>query len=331
MQSLVSVLTPCYNGAEYISRLLNSVYEQDYPNIEMIVVDDGSTDNTKSVINSYIDKFHKKGFSLSCISQPNGGQSSAINNGLKLVKGEYLVWPDADDFFISNQAISKMVHTFETATANTGIVRVESQTVSEDDFNKILQVNRFSDIEPTFDDVLFSKNGWVWTAGAYMTKMSIIDATIPNREIYVSKKAGQNYQIVLPIIYSHGCKTIHECLYAIVCRKLSHSHNVNTIDKQISIVLIYKETMLKTIDNMVKINHHRREFIKKEITDYINNRLISICIFKRTKLNKLLKTLDDHNYKELPFSYKLLVRVSNNSFMYYLIKTSIKLKIKICQ
>ena len=61
-KGLVNILTPAYNCASLITRLLDSVLEQTYPNIEMFVVDDGSTDDTANVVKSYINKFLDRGY-----------------------------------------------------------------------------------------------------------------------------------------------------------------------------------------------------------------------------------------------------------------------------
>ena len=84
-QDLVSILTPCYNTGKYIHRLLDSVLSQTYSAIEMIVVDDGSTDNSKDIIKSYIPKFEARGYELKYLYQENSGQSVAIQKGLHLV------------------------------------------------------------------------------------------------------------------------------------------------------------------------------------------------------------------------------------------------------
>ena len=110
-KGLVSIITPCYNTGSIVHRLLDSILEQDYPSVEMFAIDDGSTDNTPDVIKSYIPKFEKKGYRLTYVKQENGGQSSAINNGLKMVSGEYLAWPDSDDFYCVPTAISSLVIT----------------------------------------------------------------------------------------------------------------------------------------------------------------------------------------------------------------------------
>ena len=83
VDKLVNVLIPVYNGARYIHRLFDSLLIQTYSNIEIFVVDDGSSDDTKSVIESYIPKFAEKKYKLNYIYQENAGQSAAINNGLK--------------------------------------------------------------------------------------------------------------------------------------------------------------------------------------------------------------------------------------------------------
>ena len=93
---LISMITPCYNSGSYVHRLLDSVLAQDYPAVEMYAVDDGSTDHTRQVIQTYIPLFEQRGYSLTYVYQEHAGQSEAINKGLKCVKGKYLVWPDSD-------------------------------------------------------------------------------------------------------------------------------------------------------------------------------------------------------------------------------------------
>lgn len=98
-KGLVSIITPCYNGAHLIPRLLDSVLAQDYPTVEMFVVDDGSTDTTIEVVDGYAPRFEAHGYTLRCLHREHQGQSAALSLGLKEVKGEYLLWPDSDDYF----------------------------------------------------------------------------------------------------------------------------------------------------------------------------------------------------------------------------------------
>ena len=102
MEPLVSVVTPCYNGEKYISRFLDSVINQTYDNVEVILVNDGSIDKTEEIALNYKSKFEKRGYKYIYIYQKNAGQAAAINQGLKVLQGKYLIWPDSDDILDKN-------------------------------------------------------------------------------------------------------------------------------------------------------------------------------------------------------------------------------------
>jgi len=89
---LVSVVIPNFNYAQYLSDAIESVIGQTYQNIEIIVVDDGSTDNSREIANLHQDK-------ITLICKENGGVSSARNEGLAISKGSYICFLDADDFW----------------------------------------------------------------------------------------------------------------------------------------------------------------------------------------------------------------------------------------
>ena len=87
---LVSVVIPCLNRADFLIPTLESVLQQDYPNIECIVMDGGSTDGTTDILCRYDGRIEWK-------SQPDRGPSDAINKGWWLLGGEILAWLNADD------------------------------------------------------------------------------------------------------------------------------------------------------------------------------------------------------------------------------------------
>jgi hypothetical protein len=90
---LISIIIPCYNDAQYIEQSVNSALNQTYPNKEVIVVDDGSNDETKAVLKKLESQITK------LITQENKGQSTARNVGIKEAKGDYILVLDSDDFF----------------------------------------------------------------------------------------------------------------------------------------------------------------------------------------------------------------------------------------
>ena len=92
-----SVIIPVYNGEKFITRALNSVKNQTYKNLEIIVVNDGSTDNTAKEISTFIDE--NLDLDVKYFSQENSGPSTARNFGLSVATGDYVAFLDADDTF----------------------------------------------------------------------------------------------------------------------------------------------------------------------------------------------------------------------------------------
>jgi glycosyltransferase involved in cell wall biosynthesis len=101
MTPLVSVIIPTYNFAGYIRRAIDSVLQQTYSNIEVIVVDDGSTDNTQAVLACYGDRIRN-------ILQANRGASAARNRGIREVHGDYIAFLDADDCYCPDNIAEKV-------------------------------------------------------------------------------------------------------------------------------------------------------------------------------------------------------------------------------
>ena len=91
----VSIIVPVYNVENYIERCLESLVNQTLQDIEIIVVNDGSTDNSEKIINKYIEKYDGK---IKLVSKQNGGLSDARNYGMKYATGEYIAFLDSDDY-----------------------------------------------------------------------------------------------------------------------------------------------------------------------------------------------------------------------------------------
>src|SRR5262252_7976679 len=90
---IVTVVTPSYNQGQYIRATIESVLAQDYPHIEYIVMDGGSTDETASVAKEYSSR-------LTFVSEKDRGQSHAINKGFQLARGPVVSWLNSDDLYL---------------------------------------------------------------------------------------------------------------------------------------------------------------------------------------------------------------------------------------
>jgi len=93
---LISIIMPAYNAEKYIALSIDSVLAQTYPNWELIIVDDGSTDNTASIVKGYVIKDYR----IKYIYQKNGKQAKARNNGITNAKGYILAFLDSDDVWL---------------------------------------------------------------------------------------------------------------------------------------------------------------------------------------------------------------------------------------
>ncbi len=104
----ISIVTPSFNQGQFIEQTIQSVLSQGYPNLEYIVMDGGSIDNTIEILKKYEGK-------LKWFSEKDKGQSDAINKGLKMATGEIVAWLNSDDYYLPG-TLNKVGEYFETHT-----------------------------------------------------------------------------------------------------------------------------------------------------------------------------------------------------------------------
>jgi len=123
MDPLISVVIPTYNRAAYLGRALQSVFAQTFKDFEVIVVDDGSTDNTADIVNAWKDKIHY-------FYQKNQGRAVARNKGIELAKGKYIAWLDSDDEWYPDR-LARQVPVMEK-NADTGMTLGHIDFIDQD-------------------------------------------------------------------------------------------------------------------------------------------------------------------------------------------------------
>lgn len=270
-EPLVSIIVPCYNCEHYIGRLLDSIFEQTYQNIQIITVDDESTDNTKTKIESYREKFIESGRTLTYHYQPNAGPGGAVNTGLTFIKGTYFLWIDSDDF-LHKENLQKKVTLLEQlgkgyycmshgAFVNdnnlsmvTKIIKRESPLNSRNYFHNLLFLN-----DPSYQ--------LIYGAGNTLVRTEDFIKICPTKSIYPSKH-GQNFQLMLPISYSLSCAYIKEPLYTIVERTVSHSRTIRNFNENIERALGLLDIVVETIQRMSISVHIKREICSMAIDLY---------------------------------------------------------------
>lgn len=267
-QSTVSIIVPCYNGAEYINRCFDSIIAQTYNQIEVVCVNDGSTDKSKEILLSYTKRFESAGMKLVVISQKNQGPAAAINTGLKHISGEFLFLLDVDDLLLPD-AIESCVSAFNKDIV---VVRGDGFYVNEDDIST--PIRKFTEDKITgvhtnlFDELVYGTT-YNW-AGTYMVRTSKLFDFYPDRTIYPSRY-GQNLQILMPMASKGENSFINKPLMKYVQRNNSLSHTPKVIDN----ILGYMDIRLTVLDAIFKDDPIKEEY-KKSVRAASNRLLLEL-------------------------------------------------------
>ncbi len=134
--ALVSIITPSFNQARYLEQTIRSVLEQDYPNIEYLVIDGASQDGSVDIVRKYENKL------AYWISERDSGQAEAINKGLARAKGEIVAWLNSDDYYLPD-AIVSAVKVFES---NPDVVLVYGDMLAVDENGKTINIMKYGQL-----------------------------------------------------------------------------------------------------------------------------------------------------------------------------------------
>jgi len=248
---LISIVIACYNDSDYIEKAVFSALNQTYPNIEVILVDDGSNAKTKLVLNKLKPKITK------LITQDNQGQSIARNNAIKEAKGKYILNLDSDDFFEPGFC-SKAVHKFQEDEA------IKIVTCLANRFSEKRTIDFFTPRGGSIDDFLFSNSAlgssmfkrkdWE-LCGGYEEILPILGFEDWEFYIRVLKKGGYAY-------------VINEVLFNYQIRENSTTDRIRDLklDKFKHIIFKHKELYKDNFENLIEnlIERTRREIIEKD-------------------------------------------------------------------
>jgi glycosyltransferase involved in cell wall biosynthesis len=219
MKPLVSIITPIYNAMPYLNTYLDSVENQTYAPLELILVDDGSTDDSLSVLTERAVIMEEKGISVLVLSQNHAGQVAAVNLALPNVHGELLTWCDADDYWTKDSIEKKveclLTHLDINMVRSNGLIKDETE-------NPIMYREKENQpfLSDIFDDLFHERI--LELAGRFMVRTEALFACYPNRQIPASP-VDQNPQLLLPIASRSKCAYLNEELHVYSRRSSGHS------------------------------------------------------------------------------------------------------------
>ena len=216
----VTVITACYNGERFVDAYAHTLLAQTYQDVEILFVDDGSTDGSAEKIKSYARAFREKGMDFQYFYQENQGQAAATNTAFQHMTGDYFMLHDIDDLlegeciqeraaFLGNHPACGMVYSKiwrqtenEKQKTEYGILTAQEES---NIFEKIISLQQ---------DVLPIR---------YMFRTVDFDKINGKRRIFASR-ATQDVQIVLPMAYYYKAAFLPKCLSTYVVHEDSHYH-----------------------------------------------------------------------------------------------------------
>ena len=324
---MISLIVPCFNGEEYINRCIDSILSQTYNDIELILINDGSTDNTDSLIKNRISEIKKTISRFIYLEQKNQGVGAACNNAFKYITGKYLILLDVDDILMPDSI--KLQKEWLDNHDDYGLVRTNGYYVQEDNLSidcNLFEVNEYMKIkENIFEDIFFS-NTYLWP-GSYMMRVDLLEKIYPNRDIYPSRN-GQNMQFVMMMSYFYKAGFIDRPLMKYTIRKESLSHFTTGLvkEKEISAFKGYKdirENLIKTL------------MCENEQNYWLNqNEILYAKIFMNLAIKYKDKRLMKQNYNilkkltngKIALNDMIVYYKLNGIFIYYILKVFRKIK-----
>ena len=309
MNKMISVVIPAYNVEQYIEKCMDSVLCQTYRDLEVIVVDDGSTDNSAKLIEKYISDKRVK-----YINQENAGVSAARNNGIKASTGEFLTFVDSDDY-LELDMYEKLYSALSETDADVAVCDYNLIYDDHIDYN----YSKISDetVKVSSPDYFFKycacdkPNNYIWTrlykssivkkSGVFFENYKLADDTLFNFKLipwlikiaHISSGSYNYLQRPNSNVYTVAVKNNLAKIYADTFQGLIDYYAMNGFSDYLEAMPIHAYTRLRSVvfySRLAKLSeseiiHSIKDgFHKREITDYLRK---TAAVDKYAALNGL--------------------------------------------
>lgn len=308
---LISVIVPVYNIEKYLRRSINSIINQTYSNLEIILVDDGSTDESGKICDEYANIDSR----IKVIHKKNGGQASAINLGLDIAKGDYIGFSDPDDYINKNfyKNLYILAEKYDTDITECSMIKVKEEEDIEKVYIEEFEVDENEKVE-LFDGIgglrkLFGEDFADYLETIVKVnkiyKKEIFD-DIRFSEVRIYEEWGTMYKL-----YCNTKKNLklNKVQYVYVQRKTSTvnrpfseerllmldgieycinlAKKINQEDLVLDCYRKYFETVIRFLDMIKAENTINREYLKEKLVELFDS-----------KYNEAIKIVEERNKNE---------------------------------
>lgn len=279
---LISVIIPVYNREDYIAQALSSILNEDYPNLEIALINDGSTDNTDNVIKNWIEQ-HKDQIKIVYKSRENKGVVKTLNELVDVSNGEYIVFFGSDDY-LKNNGIRKR-YEYLKSRPDKLMVLADCNLIDKND--NIIHESALISQGKVNKDLLFSDEG--------MKKFMILNGFTPGATLMADKRIynviGKYDETLHAEDWVYYIRVVSKNLLGyldeIVSAYRLHDYNMSFSDR---LILVTKEHYLLTLQSF-------KNFEKLEHKYYLALKLIYLSIFIPYLILKLKLLRINQKYK----------------------------------
>lgn len=241
----ISVIIPVYNTEKYLEKCLDSIINQTYQDFEIVIINDGSIDNSQNIIEKYLDKYQNK---IKCINKENGGLSSARNYGIEVARGDYIIFVDSDDYIKKDlfeqllPYIQKDIDLVKYKLIKVSEEYKELERVDGPSFDEVTGEEGFNKL--VFNDVLLEP------ACLYLYKRDIF---IKNNLRFLENTYHEDFGLVpIILLYTNSIVSInfYGYYYLQANNSITRNEDYTKTIKRANDLLIHYDNMKKAIENL---------------------------------------------------------------------------------
>lgn len=310
----ISIIVPIYNSSKHLQKCISSILQQEYTNFEIILVDDGSTDNSSAICLKYASEDSRIKF----FKQENKGAAAARNLGIEKAEGSFLGFVDSDDF-IDRDMYQKMIECQQTTSAD--IVKISNRDIFENgsiiekkESNNIKILNKNEEIKNTFLTpshfslwkCLFRTELFQNLSIPQISNFEDIAIAIPllqkaNKIVYINK-ALYNYRITSNSLSRKQISSLNRKLIKDEFEKIFEMYKKNHFLKKY-LICILNRTLIEYIITLIKEQNYNnnKKIIRKEFLHYFPLFITTPCLYKSWLKHDLLYFISPWLYKKIIF------------------------------
>ncbi len=278
----MSIIIPIYNTEQYLNQCIDSILDQSYKDLEIILIDDGSTDKSPEIC----DEYEKKDKRVRVIHKTNGGQAEARNFGIDTADGDYILFMDSDDWWDDAEALERTVKLIEENKSDVYVFGVkkyfqEDDVIVEDPW----ETGEFYLLKNKRDKFNFIMQNNLFNAGAWnkIIKKEFIDRN--NMRFVVEQRMEDIEWCAKILLYTQNIVPIKENFY--IYRKQNNSSVTSNVKLKslfdiLSVIKKYSTIVVKKSDKDYVLHYLAHQYI---VLMAISNR------FAKKDVNELLKDM----------------------------------------